>query len=486
LLVIYDEVVNTSRLVEVATGNVLLESPGRHTLQFSPQAHLVTAYNTEGQIREIFRANDGYSISELTGGVIVFSPDESLAMAYHQGEITHVHFTRVIETAAGTIVGDFSGRGQAFSPDNTLLATVDTDSMATYVFQLATGEIVAEIPSFRGRDDALDIINAEFTPDGSAMAVYQMQVNTTYFFNTDNWDLRFQLQGPVIFNRDGSLLVANNQRGPANVLLANAATGEIISQFFGRMAFARDSSLLIRSQTASNVRGGVQLVDPATGEVLAEQTGFVAAYPKANDTILQVFDNDTRNTKFFDIERDVSIEVAGYANLYSFDRNLVLSEGGFTGSSATYLADFESGDVYATAFQIHFAPNGQYTFASDGQLVDVYGLLSARLKTMPPPRPDGGIASAPPGEIAVHSAPNTPDAVTESSLTPFYFYVIGQNPEHHWLYVIFYDLSSGTRHIEGWIRAENFEVIEPWDDAPVLDPADPLGSLRAIAEARAS
>ncbi len=385
LLVIYDEAADKSRLVELTTGNVRLVRTGENSIRFSPYGRYVAAYNEATRTVEIIGAADGQVVAELPGGRVVFSRDGSLAAGISRSE-TSGYSTMLIEIATGQILGLYDGYSSGFSPDSTLLAVVDPENAIVHVYHARTGALAAEIAAPPLVEERHPSISAEFPPVGGGLAVYQRRIGITQFFDTDTWCIRFEAPRHMDFNRDGSFLVAGNEVEATTVRLVHVATGEVVNQVFGWMRFSDDGRFVFRFENIVDDISKVQVIDLATGEVRAEQIGFLAVALKANNRVLQMFDNQTRNTRFIDLARGIPVEIEGHANLYTLERNLLLYDGSFTSSSTAYLADFESGEVYISARDIQISLSGQYIFALDGNLVDVYGLPSARLNTMPAPR----------------------------------------------------------------------------------------------------
>ena len=118
--------------------------------------------------------------------------------------------------------------------------------------------------------------------------------------------------------------------------------------------------------------------------------------------------------------------------------------------------------------------NGNILTSTRHEIVDLYGHAESRIATMPKPRPDPLVGTVAIQQATLFKVPANEPITTINQHTTCY--ILGRL-EATWFYV-------GVHHFRGWVEIANLKIDEPWDDAPILDPADPLGSLREISEAQ--
>ena len=486
-MIVYDTVGEQARLVEIATGHILTEQPRNDALYFSPDGRYASVYDVASGNTQIVDLERKVVTYEAPVGRILirFSPDSQYGVAGFSDPEQRNYHAQVIRVETGDVLIDVPGWNEQLSPDGRFIAVTDPLTQTAAVYDVNSGEIVLEWPLTSPTEEQVSA-SITFSPDSKLLVIYQFHNNTGFVFDTESWQQRYEIVGHPGFSADSQYILSNRHAGYSHVYLYEAATGRLLDEVGGDMYFSVDSKLLFRRQASApgDRAGTVQVIDLSSDQTLLEvrSEGYdsIGVGVEASNTLVRVYKqildiNFIPTTTFIDLScGDMVIEVTGRAVL--IDRELGLMLVGNLDRQkqpGQHLVDWDTGETLLVDRFMEASPAGRYIVASNGLFVDVCGVPEDRLETMPGPRPDSGIGSMEAGDISIYPTPDAAEPLIENTLNPLIFYVLGQTADGEWLY--------GTGQLnerrEGWLRAEQLTVVEPWDDVPVLDPADPLQNL---------
>jgi hypothetical protein len=488
-MVITDYTAEITRLVEIATGDILTEQP-RDYIYFSPDGRYASVYDVaSGNTQIIDLARKAVTYEAQTGIILIrFSADSKRGQVpFHDDEQNSYH-SQVIELETGEVLLDVPGWSERLSPDGQYIAITDPVTQTVTVYEVDSGEMVLEW-SVIEQGDQQARASGIFSPDSKLLVIYQSHNFTGYVFEVGTWERLYEIVGYPGFNADSRYILSNRHARYSHVFLYEAATGTLLDEVDGDMYFSTDGTLLFRRQGAfdGDSVGTIQVIELPTLRPLIEISGegydTLSVGPLANNTMLrvykQIFDIKTRPiTEFIDLNTGETVKVFdGYADLIDADRNL-LHVGGISwlGQPGGKLMNWETGEVYIWEGGIQLSSTGKYIITSNGLLVDIYGAPEDRLDTMPPPRPDSGIGTMEAGDIVLYPVPDAANPLIENTLNRLTFYVLGQTVGGEWLY----GTGMLNERREGWLKADHLTMVKPWDSVPVLDTADPMGNLYEI------
>lgn len=269
---------------DLATGQELpvIEDAGRHSrVALSRDGRLLASSGGRDGMVYLTDASTGRRLHALAGhrgyvGVLTFSPDGKLLASGGQDQLT-----RLWDTASGRLVrtlGEPKEQAKnevptinslAFAPDGTSLLTVRTFEGKARLWEVATGNALAEIPQPRAARVA-------YAPDGRTVAV-----GASYHLTVSLWDLTTDRQLQSIaaatnsleFSPDSNLLATCEHSG--TVRLWNTRTGREARNWqcdqgvVWSVAFTPGGLELL----SGGADGTLRLWDAATGKELARWNG---------------------------------------------------------------------------------------------------------------------------------------------------------------------------------------------------------------------
>ncbi|MCI0710516.1 MAG: hypothetical protein L0154_10180 [Chloroflexi bacterium] len=259
--------------------------------------------------------------------------------------------------------------------------------------------------------------------------------------------------------------------------LIEISTGRVIREEYSRLVdFSRGGSLIQIYDPEAN---HVEFADVETGQTIYEMD---IEHPDAlwnvfiidNDQYIHYYDSQDNQTKIVEVASGEIIEsIDGLADMRSYSHRYVSVYQGWE-TARENLYDRETQQIIARADQ--FIPvNEDYAYVTDGLVIDVYGSVCAKLDTMLPPRADKGIGVSENLEIRA-SRDETSELLTSESRR---FYIIGQFNEWVFGHIFYFD---EDRWVFGWVKADTLEVIDPWDNVPILGTEDPLEDFYALGQ----
>lgn len=459
-----------SRLIDIFDDEVVYKVNGR--IEFSPQGKFLLVSDYVNELVQLIDFPTKRLIYQATSS-FKLNADETLAMTdFRNREYDDV--TEVIDTRTGEVVVRAAGQPSKFSPDSAYFSVLEpfVEPPETRIIEMASGQTVFTLAATRKlvATDAGWSMNTAFSPDGSVFAFYVGYTGTTQIVDLASKEVRYEVKGWVRFRNDGRYLVANNDDGYSDVQLIEVSTGEVLNEVMGGgMLFTGDGSLFVRWQGRDSDTV-TQIVDIETQDILLELKGWLGVSVTEDGQTAIARDNQTKTTRYISLATGEIIREADRIFFEDVPNSPFCVE--YYVDGGTRLAHTETEETLVLAQSISFSPN--YIYASNGLLVDVYGAGFQRLETMSLPRAGDGVAQVSTGKLDVYSRPDAfSDHIVEELLP---LYVLGKTADHHWLYVVYL---SGTGRSQGWVQDRNLRVLVPWDDAPILDPDDPLGSLKA-------
>ncbi|MBA3869489.1 MAG: WD40 repeat domain-containing protein [Anaerolineae bacterium] len=482
-IVIYDLDSNTSRLVEVSTGTVLVTSAGNTSIRFSPSGRFTSINTGEKESTQIFDLSAKKMVAEVPGVVVYFSSDESLVMVSKSDQSDEKYVTTVVDTKSGIVKLQVRGDGNTFSPDSRLIAINDLSQLTTRLVEVASGKTVFDFPIRDYKDGDISNTNTRFSPDGSLVSIFQSNNLTAYVIDTRTWQVLYNVDGFVTFSPDSRFLKSRGGDGrAAGIRLFEAHTGKQLDKVYGEMWFSDDGKLLYRmDSTNCAYQGYMQVIDLTMMKTLVDIQKCVGL-KAVNNNIIEVYDEDItapQMHQFIDITTGKVIwqVEAWFTEMINVEQHLVL----VTNHGWQTIENFVTGDKFIPDGGVTLSNSHQLAFVSNGLFVDVYGAPDLRADTMPVARVGGGIVQAPEGKINVYPMPNAATPIIEEDINPFNFYVMGKSADEQWLYATYTIYGSEIVRKQGWIANDNhLSVIEDWHDVPVLSGDDPLGDLRAV------
>jgi len=490
-LVITDRATEITRLVEIATGDIVTEQAGSDHIYFSPNGRYASVYDVASgntQVVDLERKTVTYE-AQTNVVLIRFSADSLRGHVPFSGSERNNDHSQVIKLETGEVLLDVVGTSGRLSPDGQYIAVTDPATQTVSIYHVDSGELVLEWQVTEQGDNQARA-SGVFSPDSKLLVIYQSHNFTGYVFEVGTWERVYEIVGYPNFSADGQYVLSNRHANYSHVFLYEAATGTLLDEVDGDMYFSSDGKLLFRRRAAfpGDRVGITQVIDLSSRQRLVEINGegydSLSIQAQANNSLArvfkQIFDPDfVPVTEFIDLHTGDTVKTFdGYADLLDLDRNL-LHVGGMSwlGQPGGKLINWQTGEVYIWDDGIQLSSTSKYIITSNGLLVDIYGALENRLDTMPPPRPDSGIGTMEPGDIAIFPVPDAAHPLVENMLNRLTFYVLGQTADGEWLY--------GTGMLkerrEGWLRTDQLTMVKPWDDVPVLVTADPLASLYEIA-----
>ncbi len=491
-LVITDRATEISRLVEIETGDVLTEQPRNDVIYFSPDGRYASVYDVEsGNTQIIDLERKAVTYEAPVGRILIrFSTNSRYGVAGFVDSDQQNYHAQVMNVETGDVLIDVPGWNEALSPTGEFIAVTDPQTGTASVYDVTSGKLVLDWPLIEyteGRASASSI----FSPDGRWLVIYQPHNFISYVFEIGTWQWRYEIVGYPGFSADGRYILSNRHARYSHVFLYEAATGTLLDEVDGDMYFSADGKLLFRRQGAfdGDSVGTIQVIGLPSLRRLIEISGAgydsLSAEPRANNTLVRVFKQiqdigiPPPVTQFIDLGTgEIIREFSGSADLIDPERNLLHVDGiSWLGQPDGRLMDWETGEVFIWEGGIQLSSTGKYIITSNGLFVDIYGAPEDRLNSISPPRPDSGIGTMEPDDITIYTVPDAANPLVETTLNRLTFYVLGQTADGEWLY----GTGMLNERREGWLRADQLTMVKPWDHVPVLDTADPLGSLRNMA-----
>lgn len=220
-----------TQVLDAETGEVQLrlnvDPDAVENLEFSKPGHFVLSSSSDGATR-VFDARNGQTLVTLEGKNATFSPDEKLiaTMDSSGGQVFNWRSDKGSEKPV-RLKGSFLSDKTAFSPKGDLLVTGGLDRQAR-LWDTATGDLIAAFVSHRET-----IRSVAFSPDGKLILstdVYGVQVCEVPRKGTQPADLKcLNLQGRTLpmygaaFSPDSNYIVTAGARF-VQVWLASATT----------------------------------------------------------------------------------------------------------------------------------------------------------------------------------------------------------------------------------------------------------------------
>jgi hypothetical protein len=390
-LVIYDSNTQTSRLVEVATGQVLITNAVDNSIRYSPLGRFASVNTGEKQTAQIFDLSAKKEVVEAPGVVVKFSPDESLVMVSKYDSAAQESNTTVADTKSGTVRLRVEGDGNAFSPDSRVIGIDDSKHLTTRLVEVSTGKPIFEFPTRDYQEGAIPNTNVRFSPDGKLVAIHQLSNITTYVIDTGTWVVLYDIYGFVTFSPDSHYLkVRQSDGGEAPNVLLEASTGKQLDKVYGELWFSDDSKLLYRSDSTNCAyQCYMQVIDLSSMKPLIDIQKCVGLEAVEDGKIIEVYDEDITAPQvhqFIDLATGSILwqAKANDVDMIDYDRRLVL----MSDHGRQSIENFETGEVLVAERQITLSNSKQLAFASNGTVVDLYGSPDMRVDTMPAPGSD--------------------------------------------------------------------------------------------------
>jgi WD40 repeat protein len=392
-LVIYDEANNLSRLVEVATGRILAESAQQYSIHFCPDSSCA-AYRIDDSMIELIALPEGDLITEFEGDFPQFSADSRYVWVNRRVDARYTtnltYTTYVVDILTGEGILQVAGIGRAINGQVGWFSVNDSYNLNTHIYDLQTGDLEFSIPIELGENSQNGQADSIFSPDGRQIIVVYPLLQTAAIYSTETWELQYRVEDTtrIGFRVDGRYILANDSdvHDSNHAQLLDAQTGDLIDEIEpGTLTFSHDGLILYRLfDVEMRDTYTIQAVEVATGEVLTEERGFIRLKLVENNQIAEIFDNNSRTTRFIDLTTDQIIwEIEGNASIFDFDRSLLFIHE----FNNNRLINADTGEVYITAEQLFASPIEGFIFASREGYVELYGAPDARLDEMPTPRP---------------------------------------------------------------------------------------------------
>lgn len=379
-ILIYDETSDITRLVEMRTGYVQVERPGRNRIRFSPDGQFLVVYDAAAQTYQIVEIDTQQTVIQIPSGIPKFSPDGHYLLNTWRDEHTP-YTTQVIDLQAGKILFEAPGMNASISPDGHWMALFYYGDGVVVVHELPAGNIVAQIAPINVGNESPSA-TSEFFPDGRTLAVRQY-FSATQLIDINTWETRYSQPGSIRPTpNDRYYLVRFTDGSTSPMHLIDADTGEVLYEVDGNMSVSPDGKLLYLSAFETYEDKTIQVVDLATGNVLTEQRGWITLQLVEDNQLIEIHDQSTHTTRYIEVGTGITRwEVAGSAWMFDDERHLALVD-------ESQMVDVSTGDVLGAGEHAVVSPDGAYVFIMQGSIVDVYGAPpEMRVDSMPEPRP---------------------------------------------------------------------------------------------------
>ncbi len=240
------------------------------SLAFKPDGSLLALAAKDGTV-QLWRPSDGQQLCKLDAHhpdakSVAFSPDGrwlastgndayvrlwDISMLPQSGECN-------LAPSAELIGGTFSVPSAAFSPDGTIIASIDSQTIL--LREIASQRLVRSLAA------NAPIFSLAYSPDGNILASGE-QGNTVHFWDVSSGEILRSLSWPglpnefvwsLAFSPDGKLLAAGSS--DATITLWEAATGKLVRTFTGHtravtgVAFSPDGLRLASGSLDATVR----------------------------------------------------------------------------------------------------------------------------------------------------------------------------------------------------------------------------------------
>src|SRR5690606_2368853 len=295
-LVITDRATEITRLVEIATGDIVTEQAGSDHIYFSPNGRYASVYDVASgntQVVDLERKTVTYE-AQTNVVLIRFSADSLRGHVPFSGSERNNDHSQVIKLETGEVLLDVVGTSGRLSPDGQYIAVTDPATQTVSIYHVDSGELVLEWQVTEQGDNQARA-SGVFSPDSKLLVIYQSHNFTGYVFEVGTWERVYEIVGYPNFSADGQYVLSNRHANYSHVFLYEAATGTLLDEVDGDMYFSSDGKLLFRRRAAfpGDRVGITQVIDLSSRQRLVEINGegydSLSIQAQANNSLARVF-----------------------------------------------------------------------------------------------------------------------------------------------------------------------------------------------------
>lgn len=424
----------TTLLVEFPTGKIRAEIPNSLGGKFNEDGSLIAIFGWPKHLVALVEATTGSIRFEIEGNFASFSPDGKTLVVW---DWTQNPLTRLVDILTGKIRLEIEGEPQSlyqYSPDGSLIVIQDRQANKTHLIEINTGNIRAEVPSH---------YDYSFNENGTKLAVMDRELQATHIVDVPSGQILdekevFGFRYPHI-DTPSEALGKQQEKDRSTLFQKLKNEHPMMANVVDEDMITIDGKFLILYDDAEDK---LTLIDLIKASVLAQFSniyGDYRYYAFTNDSLFLIIER-TRKTHYQIVHastgRTIGIHLETYP--HGLKNNI-----------------------------IHL---------SNGLTMDFYGLPQQKLEHMPPPRPHDEFAIVNQKEAPIYESPRT---LIKTWYKVYHYQILNVLGRYgdEWAYVAIFSSEIPTKL--GWVQTKFLNVIESWDEAPELDPDDPMGSLKA-------
>lgn len=359
-------------------------------------------------------------------------------------------------------------------------------------------ELLGSILNFKGRIQ-------DIHPTGKYLAIEYF--GSTYLYETSSKKVHFHVRGyDGCFSPAGDTFLILGWFNQLPCYIYDVATGqlnEIIKRnsLSDRLPFSRKSNLAPNLSEndkwlAENLyeENKTQLISQGSNDIVYVYNGgrYITFSPDSRWLAIHDSENDMLQVVSLSSQKVVyQARIRSWRLNFTHDsRWLAIEEDSYRTPTQLWM-NMSTGLLHGAYGKILSSP--QYTFIQTGKILDVFGEDSIKPKWFANPRPYSGLGRIRVKQLALYDKPHlyskyrflqppnstiydgfliTSTAPSSRKWNGFLVNILGRSANGGWVYVHNLDQSH-----YGWLPIESVEVIQSWEDTPILDENDPMGSL---------